>query len=961
MVWINTDVSAQVPSAAEQQTGKANFREIRKRFNDEWKGRVVTRGSGYKVFRRWEWYWDQRVGPDGSFPPNDVVVKEWERFSAGKSLGNNAGNWTSMGPAKPENRYFGLGRLNCIAFHPKEANTFWVGTPSSGLWKTTDFGVSWTKVFDETNPLVGVSDIVIDPKKPDTLYVATGDGDAGNSVGTFNNTGAGDTKSIGIMKSTDGGKSWTTKQLPYASSQSTLISRLIMHPDSSNILFAVTSIGIYRTTDGGNNWNYINLFANFCDIAFHPNHPDTIYAATRSTFVSNGPPVKYRSSQVWRSADRGITWDSITKFSNIRRIKLAVSKQEPALLEIVCVSQKENGLAGIYRSKDAGSHFTDTVVKVLNNCSNNYLNSYHDPEMHEKSCEGQGDYDLCYLINPSTANERWLGGVNTYKSTDRGKEFNLVNYWNDSVPKIVEQVHADKHWFAFHPLRPGTFFECNDGGVYYTSNGGKTWKDISAGLPVGQVYRLGSSYVDPDLVIAGFQDNGSQVDSTGKWKTPNSIGGDGTECLIDWLDPLIQYASYPGGEIKRTNDGTWSKENTQVISDSIPEGHSGAWITPFLIDPDKREILYAGYKFVYKTENSGRTWKKANPNFPAPIKDVADDTLIRTLCISESRPETMYAARKHQIFKTTDGWKSYLTVNTVGLPIDTTMLTGIAIHPSRPDTVFITFSGYHALKVFRSNDGGKSWKDISGTGLPRLPVNCIVYEEGPEDALYIGTDAGVFYRNNTTSWIPFSNNLPNAIVSDLEIEYGTGKIRAATFGRGLWETDLYVAPGDNKVNVVDIPKNGGDVSGGGTFKSGQKARLTAKSEPGFSFEGWFENGLKVYDSTSYEIEVNSSHNFVGRFNNPASVEENLKSKVRLYPNPSKGLVNLVMDPGLREQLVKVIAISLDSRLACESVLQKNGEQVSIDLSAYAQGNYILTLYFKSGEKISYKVMLKTQH
>ena len=965
--FTNNPVSAQDKPVATQQPAKANFYEIQKRFNDSWKGRKVTRGSGYKPFKRWEWYWEARVNRDGTFPPNNVVVKEWEKYCAENTYdaASAAGNWVPLGPSKPANRYFGAGRINCIAFHPTDANTFWVGTPAGGLWKTTDFGKTWTSnPAMESQPSLGVSDMVIDPNDPRIMYIATGDGDAAGMVNLINGSGDGDNKSIGILKSIDGGLSWQKTGLNWELKDQSLIARLIRHPASSDTLFAATSGGIYKTINKGDNWNAVTSVLNFSDIAFNPGNPRIMYASTRSAYITGSAnPEKYRSGQIYRSTNGGATWDSVTRFSNVTRIKLAVTPQKTDLVEAVCVSEQQlRGLKAIYRFKDTGNEFklTDTIVKLYKNCSNNYLNSAHDPEMHDDSCKGQGDYDLCYLINPLNVNERWLGGVNTYKSSDGGKEFRLVNYWADSVANIVEQVHADKHWFAFHPLKPGIFFECNDGGIYYTDNGGKRWKDISAGLQISQIYRIGSSYIEPDVVIAGFQDNGSQVrtdsSNTNKWVTPDIIGGDGMGCIIDWIDPGVMYASYSYGVIKRTTDGTWSRGNTKIITDFLmkEKNQTGAWVTPYVIHPKSPKTLYVGYRNIWRTTDRGDKWDSIS-NLPR----TDNDKLLNTLAISESDPKVMWVSAGEKLYNTTDEWKNFKLISFKPLPANENMITGIAIHPTKPETVFITFSGYKSQQVYCTVNGGESWTNISGTGLPQLPVNCIAYEEDTKDALYIGTDAGVFYKDSQmTEWIPFNKNMPNVMISDLSIEYGTGKIRAATYGRGLWESDLYVATGFNKVNEQEIPKDGGIATGGGVYPTGSTVNMIATpTKKSNTFLGWYENGVKVHDSTTFTFVVQNNRNLIAKFENPSGLEDNLKSRIQLFPNPTKGVVEVRLDKGLGDDLQKIIVTSMQGKSVYESAAKAENDHFLLDLSANPQGNYVITLYFKSGEKVSYSLLI----
>ncbi|MDQ4141807.1 MAG: hypothetical protein M3142_14960, partial [Bacteroidota bacterium] len=199
-----------------QDKKNPNFHEVQQAFNNQWKGKLIggkiPKGQGYKPFKRWEWFWEPRVGKEGNFPSPSVVMEEWEKYllshpevnkpslkrnslspndplknkdSGGEAtstpaLQNTTGAWNPLGPSSSFGGYSGVGRLNCITFHPTDANTFWVGSPSGGIWKTTTGGTSWTSLGDNL-PVIGVSAIVIDPTNPDIMYIATGDRDGGNT------------------------------------------------------------------------------------------------------------------------------------------------------------------------------------------------------------------------------------------------------------------------------------------------------------------------------------------------------------------------------------------------------------------------------------------------------------------------------------------------------------------------------------------------------------------------------------------------------------------------------------------------------------------------------------------------------------------------------------------------------------------------------------------------------------
>jgi hypothetical protein len=225
-----TKVAAQPWMESISTNPNPTFFDIQQAFNQYWTGKTIKKGKGYKAFKRWEWYWERRINPDGTFPDAALAMKglnEAKQMSGTANKGNSLPSWSTMGPNSTPGGYAGLGRVNAIAFHPSNNNIFWIGAPAGGLWKTIDGGVNWTTNTDNL-ALLGVSGIAITPSNPNIMYVATGDGDAG------------DTHSIGVLKSTDGGVTWNTTGLTFGVSSGILIRRLVMDPNDETQLFLIT-------------------------------------------------------------------------------------------------------------------------------------------------------------------------------------------------------------------------------------------------------------------------------------------------------------------------------------------------------------------------------------------------------------------------------------------------------------------------------------------------------------------------------------------------------------------------------------------------------------------------------------------------------------------------------------------------------------------------------------------------
>ena len=758
----------------------STFFEIKRAMNEYWDSKNVkggkfmdngklTKAAGWKIYKRWEYYWEQRVDQlTGEFPKTNSIY-EYEKYLKNRNAeeGDNdyMTSWTNLGTNTSTGGYAGLGRINCVAFHPLDNNTIWVGSPSGGIWKTTNGGTNWN-ILNDNEQVLGVSDIAIpfDYGTSNTLYIATGDRDGGSSS-TLGGGQGNDNNSVGVLKSTDGGVTWNTTGLTYSTSSKRLIHRLLIHPTNSSILLASTSQGIYKSTDAGATWTLKSISSSrFKDMQFNPADPSIIYCGR----VAGNP------TYVYKSTNTGETWVSKTVPVTVHyasQIRLAVSADNPAVVYVVCQDGQ------IYKSVNSG----ETYTQVNTNAGVNMLGYYTDGS----DAGSQASYDLTLVASPSDANTVFLGSVTTWKSIDGGVTWTANTNWTSGLPyniSGVPEVHADKHILAYQ--NSTTLFEGNDGGIYKTVNGGSNWTDLSNGLVISQVYRIGVSQTNSSIVMTGLQDNGSKLFNTGVWSDVK--GGDGMECIVDYSSTTYMYATYVEGQISRSvNNGISFPTN---ISANIPGGQpTGAWVTPYVISPSNNSTLFAGYDKVWKTTNRGDNWTSAS-------QVLSSVDLLRSVAIAPSNSNILYAADPANMWKTTDGGATDWTP--VSLPVTSNSITYIAVKNSDPSTLWITYGGYTAgEKVYESTDGGATWTNVSA-GLPNLPVMCVVYDKTITDVnlLFVGTDAGVYMKDGPLNWASYSTGLPNVVVNELEIYYGNGIfediLRAGTYGRGLWERTL---------------------------------------------------------------------------------------------------------------------------------------------------------------------------
>lgn len=703
---------------------------------------VKQKAGGWKQFKRWEWYWEQRVDPKTGEFPKTSAMEAYKQYLATTGIQSGSGNWTSMGPSITNGGYAGLGRLNCIGFHPTDANTFYVGAAAGGIWKTTDGGSTWFPLSD-TIPAMGISDIeVIETSGDDIIYIATGDRDHG------------DTYSVGVLKSTDGGVTWNETGLNWSQSQLRLVNRTLMDPDGNDTLYAATSIGLFQTIDAGTTWS-LKTTTQFIDIEFQPGNTAQIYGSTEG-------------GTIYRSTNYGDSWAQVYNVGSGQRTEIAVTADNPNVVYAV-MSNSSSGLDGIHKSTDGGATFTQT----FSGFSANLL----DWSCDGSGSGGQGWYDLCIESDPNDENVVFIGGVNTWSSSNGGTNWSISTHWSGTCSGQATTVHADKHFFAY---QNGTsnLFECNDGGLYKTTNEGSSWTHLGTGLIISQMYRLGVAQTSDDDIITGLQDNGTKAILSGVWD--DVIGGDGMECLIDYTDKNVQYGSLYYGNIRRTTNH-WASSTT--ISNGI--SGSGAWVTPYIIDKNDHETLYAGFQDVWKSTNRGNSWTQIS-NFGG--------STFRSLAIANNS-DYIYVATYNNLQKTTNGGSSWTNISS-GLPGSS--LLYISVKKDDPNTVWVCFGSFNSDGVYETTDGGSSWSNIS-SGLPQLPVNCVIEDTSATDVtLYAGTDVGIYIKVGDADWSPFFEGLPTVVVTELDIYYdgnneADSRIRAATFGRGLWESNLYTS------------------------------------------------------------------------------------------------------------------------------------------------------------------------
>lgn len=740
--------------------GQATIDEQVEAFNHYWSTRDKNvRGSGYKPFMRWEYHWRNYTNEQGYIVSSDEFWDAWRQKNQSKTNRSAAmslpvSNWQPIGPFTHTNTgswSSGQGRVNIVHVDPSNPNTIYLGAPAGGIWKSIDNGTTWTPLTDEL-PQIGVSGIAVDYSNSNVIYIATGDKDAGDSY------------SVGVYKSTDGGLTWNPTGTMGGSNPSRA-GDILIHPTNNQILWCATNNGVYKTTNAGISWTQVQTgdFAQG-NIRLKPSDPSTVYAVSNNRF--------------YKSTNEGNSFTQINTGlpANSSRLLLDVTPADANYIYILSANGSGD-MQGIYRSTNGGTNWT----KTSSNETSVIGDVFESP---------QAWYDLALAVSTTNADEIYTGCLNVWKSTDGGVSVTKMNNW--SSPSAPSYTHADIHYLGFHGNR---LFCGSDGGIYVSSNGGTNFTDLTAGVQISQFYKIAVSKQSAANMVGGLQDNGGHAYSGGQWK--NYYGADGMDTAINPNNPNQYYGFIQFGGSMYISNNAGNGTSGSVASPGV----EGNWVTP--LTANSAGDLFAGYNNLFKLVSGA--WVQQNTT---PI----GSGNIELISVDPSNDNTMYVANGSGLYKSTDLGVTFTNVYSASSAI-----TSIEVHSSDSSIVYLTTSGVGG-QVLKSTNGGTTFTNFS-TGLPSIGKNIIVHQgRNTDNPLYLGTDLGVFYRDDSmTSWQPFDINLPNVSVTDLEVNLEDAKLVAATYGRGIWQTDIPVQIPTDDVKFVSIQSPGIDINCGATI------------------------------------------------------------------------------------------------------------------------------------------------
>lgn len=748
LLFASTSVSAQIPDneeLKEQLKGKNKFSDfwtiITNYYTDKDYLHNAKMYAEFKKWNRWAW-WESKhldenrkmINSNQRIFEETKQIEERRRSNRPNGTESNSGAWSLLGP---QNLTSGIARVDRLAFHPTNPSIIYAGTPASGLWKTTDGGNNWFSL-NAFSPSLGVSGIVVDAVNPNILYVLTGDGDSYANGGLVYTR-----QSIGILKSNDAGNTWFKLSgiLPANPSNTPFYGyKLLQMPDFNNVLFAATSIGLYSSNDFGQNWALCPgtpAGTDIFDVELKPNSSATIYACSRF--------------RVYISNNYGASFSTYNNFSQqpnafVQRAALAVTPASPNSVYVNFGGQFTNGSQSLlYVSSNSGGLFT-------------FVNSTH---------QATTAYMTALTVSPQNANRLIQGALNVIYSIDGGINFNFG-----------ASIHADVHELVYNN---GFLYAGCDGGVYYSNDNGANWTYLSNGLAATQYYHMSGSEQNDNAVIGGAQDNG-YIRRSNSSVFSLTGGGDGFSGKFLNNSADVYIYSINAGVFKHSIS---ANSNVPLFIGGGNVNNQNFFFPSIEVHPTDNNILYAGYiDSLRRSIDGGSTWLAIAGSGSAGFG------FSGGLAVSANNPDRLYFANGNTLRISNDkGTTQTIISGNPGWVGVTGSITDVACRPNNADEVWVTFSGFTGTKVLYSSNAGATWVDFTGS-LPNLPVYCIKYTSIGD--VYIGTDYGVYVMTfSMNDWTAFYNDLPSIAVTDLFINETAGTIKAATFGRGIWQSNLY--------------------------------------------------------------------------------------------------------------------------------------------------------------------------
>ena len=688
-------------------------------------------------------------------------------------------SWRHIGPAA-----FG-GRVDDIEAVPGDPRTIFVASASGGIFRSKNNGTTWDATFDKYGNTLSIGDIAIAPSNPQIIWAGTGEPNNRQSS----------TWGDGVYRSLDGGNTWQHMGLREAQT----IGRIVIDPRDPNIVFlaAVGHLfgpnderGMYRTKDGGATWQrvlFVDANTGATDVVISPDGR-TLVAATYQRrrrefgFAGSGP-----GSGLWRSTNGGDTWQRITSgmpAGDMGRIGLDISASNPDVMYAVIEAFSPGG--GVYRSDDRGATW---VRQSATNQRPNYFSQIR--------------------VDTKNPDRVWLLATALFVSNDGGKTFR-----SDSVAA----AHPDHHAMWIDPRQPEHIMLGNDGGVYFTYDGAKTW-DYIDNLPIGQFYDIAIDNREPYWIFGGAQDNGSWAFPSATYSrggmtnadVVNTGFGDGFQSAVDPVDQRFVYANSQNGRAFLADLVTREEHFIQPVAPTGQDPYRFNWNTAIHVSPNDPKSYYMGAQKLLKTTNRGQTWQEISPDltkhiraaqlsvgagFPVGRSLSANDGVsaygnITTINESPKARGTIYVGTDDgNVQMTTDGGGHWTDLTSRFRLPDARYVSKVLASRHDARVAYVAFDGHwdddmHPY-LFKTTDGGATWTSIASDIPAWKPIKTIEEDPRAPNLLFAGTEFGLYWSvDGGAHWSIASGNVPPVMIDRIIINPRNNDLILGTHGRSV--------------------------------------------------------------------------------------------------------------------------------------------------------------------------------
>lgn len=752
---------------------------------------------------------------DWSSPPADLRAQE----AGGSHAARPALVWRNIGPARPGGHVTDVSGVDPRSTRePEEAAPIFVAGPG-GLFRTIDEGATWEPMFDE-EAVAAVSAVAVAPSDPRVVWVGTGYANIWEGVGFHIPV-----RGRGVYRSRDGGERWSEVGLAFGES----ISRIAIHPRDANTAYVAVAgsltreseqRGIYKTTDGGRSWRrvlFVNGWTGGEDLAIDPTNPSVVYATMQQRALSGvGLSLRGPGSGVFKSTDGGETWRRIMKglpVGHLGRCTIAVSASNPSIFYAVVQYTARDSLMppdrsewyALYRSDDGGESWTRRTTPPAASFREDFGRIAVDPL----------DPDRIYVATQALS-----------VSEDGGRTFRIVaDLYPDGAP--------DPHAIWINPVDPSHIVIGTDRGVHFSSDRGETWRH-SESLVMAEVFSVAVDQGRPFYTVyASSRDHHGYGIPSGSRSRLGIRNGSLVdlplvpECCGITVDPADSTVFGGGTGLVRHHvpTGLMAKIGPHLRAGNAPESSSG--FAPVVISPHDRTVVYLGTSRVYESRNRGDTWRPLGRGFSTSgpdsvtlagtrVKAFTALDAVSALDVARTERGVLWAGTPAgKLYVTRDGGSSWQEVTPPALSCGAVITQVTASRHGRGQAYVVANAiqrGDQRPLAFVTSDYGGRWETIAGDLPEARAVWTIAEHQRTPGALFVGTDAGVFYSvDGGKHWTSARYNMPAVRVTSLIIQPDANDLVAGTWGRGVWVLDdigplegMAQAQGANAVTLYPV-------------------------------------------------------------------------------------------------------------------------------------------------------------